>query len=137
MTIDSELWRAEARDLNGCLHYTIIKQKPNLFKVITSVSQGLLFLLAMLLQCISKISTVSWFLTSFVFIMSPFVPELAVDALCLCFKSKHLIKQIHILHCLNIINLINVLPTGYFINQAFQEDTHNHSRKRSHSRRET
>lgn len=40
--------------------------------------QILVILLAILLQCISKDNTASWFLTSVVFIMSPIVSELTV-----------------------------------------------------------
>ena len=83
-----------------------------------------MILLAILLQCISK----SLFLTSFVFIKSPAVLEFTVNSLSLFFKFRHIIKQIHIFHCLNIINLINVLPTGYFIYQAFQGYTCDHFR---------
>ena len=77
----------------------------------TSVRQVPLFLLAILLQCISKVNTASCFY--FIFIMSPVVSELTLHAVCLCFKLRRLAKQIPTLH--NIINLINVLSIGYFI----------------------
>ena len=52
-------------------------------------------------------------LTSFVFIMSPVFSEFTLHPVCLCFKFRHLTKQIPNLH--SIINLINVLSIGYFI----------------------
>ena len=45
--------------------------------------------------------------------MSPVVSELTLHAVCLCFKFRHLTKQISTLH--NIVTLINVLSIGYFI----------------------
>ena len=69
-------------------------------------------LLAILLQCISKENTASCFLTFFVFIMSPVVSELTLHTVCLCFKFRHLTKQIPTLHN---INLVSVLSIGYFI----------------------
>ena len=111
MPVDAEQWRTEIGSFNGCLHYAVIKLKSNLFHIVTSVSQVLMFLLAVLLQYISKHNTASCFLTSFVFIMSPVVSELTFHAVCICFR--HLTKQILTLH--NIINLVNVLSIGYFI----------------------
>ena len=93
--------------------FNFIKLKLNLLHIITSVSQVLVFLLAIPHQCISKDNTGSCFLTSFVFIMSPVVSELTLHAVCLFFKLRHLPKQILTLH--NIINLVNVLSIGYFI----------------------
>ena len=75
-----------------------------------SVSQVLVFLLAILLQFISKDNTASCFLTCFVFIMSPVVSELKLHSVYLCFKFRHLTKQIPTLN--NFINLDNVLSTG-------------------------
>ena len=113
MQVDAEQWHAEIENFNGRLHYAVIKLKLNVFPIMTSVSQVLVFLLAILLQCISKDSTDSCFLTFFVYIMSPVVSELILHAVCLCFKFRHLTKQILTLH--NIINLVNVLSVGYFI----------------------
>ena len=73
--LDSEQWHTEIENFNGCLHYAVTRLKLNLFHMKTSVSQVLVFLLAILLQCISK-NTTSCVLTVFVFIMSPAVSEL-------------------------------------------------------------
>ena len=113
MPVDTEQWCEEIGNFNACLHYAVIKLKLNLFNIMTSVKQVPLFLLAILLQCISKVNTASCFLTSFVFIMSPVVSELTRHAVCLCFKFRRLSNQIPTLH--NIINLINVLSIDYFI----------------------
>ena len=113
MPVDAEQWRAEIGNFNGCLHYAVIKLKLNLSHIMTSVSQVLVFLLAILLQWISKDSTASCFLSFFVFVMSPVVSELTLHAVCLCFEFRHLTKQIPTLQ--NIINLVNVLSIGYFI----------------------
>ena len=66
----------------------------------TSVSQVLVFLFAILLHCILKDKAASCFSTSFVFIMSPVVSELTFHAVCLCFRFRHLTKQIPTLHIL-------------------------------------
>ena len=84
-----------------------------LFHIMTSASQVLVFLLAMPLQCISKDNTASCFLNFFVFIMSPVVSEFTLHVVCLCFKLRHLTKQIPTLH--NIINLVNVLSTIHWL----------------------
>lgn len=46
---------------NWCLHHAIIKLKLNLFNIITTVSQVIVFLLAILHLCISKVNIVSCF----------------------------------------------------------------------------
>ena len=109
---DAEQWRAEIGNFNGCLHYAVVKLKLNLSHAMTSVSQVLVFLLAILLQWISKDNTASCFLTFFLFVMSPVFSELTLHAVCLCFKFRHLTKQIPTLHN---INLVSVLSIGYFI----------------------
>ena len=108
MPVDAEQQCAKIGNFNGCLHYAVIKLRLNLFNMMTSVSQVLVFL-----QCISKENSASCFLAFFVFIMSPVVSELTLHAVCLCFKFRHLTKQIPTLH--NIINLVSVLSIGYFI----------------------
>ena len=113
MPVDAAQWRAEIGNFNGYLHYAVIKLKLNIFHLMTSVSQVLVFSLAILLQCIWKDNTASCFLTFFVFIMSPVVSELTLHAVCLCFRFRYLTKQIPTLH--NIINLVNVLSIGYSI----------------------
>ena len=80
--------------------------------IVRSVSQVLVFLIAILPQCISKENTTSCFLTFFVFIMSPGVLELPLHAVCLCFKFRHLTKNLPTFHN---IQLVNVLSFGYFI----------------------
>ena len=87
--------------------YAVIKLKLNLFHIMTNVSHVLLFLLAILLQCISRDNTVSCFLTSFVFIMSPIVSELTLHAVFLCFRFRYFTNQIPTLH--KIINLVSFI----------------------------
>ena len=66
MPVGTEQWHAKIGHFNGCLRYAVIKLKLNLFHSMASVSQVLLFLLAIILQHISKDNTASCFLTSFV-----------------------------------------------------------------------
>ena len=113
MPRETEQWRAQIGNFNGYFHYAVIKLKLNLFHIMTSVIQVLVFLLAILLQYNSKDNAASCFLSTFVFIVSPVFSELTFPAVCLCFKFRHLTKQIPTLH--NIINLNNVLSNGYFI----------------------
>ena len=61
MPLDAEQWRAEIGNSNGCLYYAVIRLKLNLFHIIANVRQVLVFLLVILLQCISKDSTASCF----------------------------------------------------------------------------
>ena len=63
---DAEQWHAEIRNFNLCLHYPAISLTLNLFHIMTSAYQVLVFLHAILLQCISKENTASHFLISFV-----------------------------------------------------------------------
>ena len=74
-------------NFNGCLHYAVIKPKLSLFHIMASVTQVLVLLLAILLQCISKENTASCFLTSFVFIMSLVASKLTYHAVCLFSNS--------------------------------------------------
>ena len=46
MPVDNERCRAEIGNFNKCLHYAFNKLKINLFNIMTSVSQVLVFLLA-------------------------------------------------------------------------------------------
>ena len=101
---------AETGKFNGCLHYAVIRLKLNLFHIMASISQVLVFLLAILLQCISKDNAASCFLMLFVFIMSPVISELTLHAVCLCFNKDFYVSTLH-----NIINLINALSIGYFM----------------------
>ena len=109
MPVDTEKWRK----FNWCLHYPIIKLKSNLFPITASVSQVLVFLLAILLQWILNDNTAACFLTSSVFILSPVVSEFKLHTVCLCFEFRHLTKQI--LFFYNIIDLVNVPSIGYFM----------------------
>ena len=114
MLWDNASWRwaiaCRNREFYFNLHYAIIKLKLNLFHIMTSGTKVLLFLLAILLQCISKENNTSYFLRFFVSIMSPVVSELTV---CLCFEFRHFTKPIPTLH--TIIDFFNVLSIGYFI----------------------
>ena len=109
MPVDTEKWRK----FNWCLRYPIIKLKSNLFPITASVSQVLVFLLAILLQWILNDNTAACFLTSSVFILSPVVSEFKLHTVCLCFEFRHLTKQI--LFFYNIIDLVNVPSIGYFM----------------------
>ena len=115
MPVDIEQWQVEIGHFNGCLHHTIVKLKLNLFNIITSVSQVIMFLLAILHLCISKVNIVSCFYY-LLYIVCHLLPQNSQFILFVCFKFRYLIKQIPILHCLNIINLISVISTGYVIN---------------------
>ena len=59
MPADDEQLRAEIGSFNGCLHYAVIKPKLNLFHIMTSISQIVVFLITILLQYISKDNTAS------------------------------------------------------------------------------
>ena len=43
MPVDTEQWLAETENFNGCLHYSVIKLKLNLFHVMTGANQALVF----------------------------------------------------------------------------------------------
>ena len=60
MPVHTEQFLAEIRNFNGYLHCVCSKLKLHLFHIMTSISQILVFLLVILLQCISKDSTSSW-----------------------------------------------------------------------------
>ena len=107
MPVDAEQWRAEIGNFNGCLHYAVIKLKLNLFHVMTNVSQFLVFLLAILLQCISKGNTASCFLTYFVFIMSPVVLELTPHAVCASNSDISLHRFLLCIISKSVINLFS------------------------------
>ena len=113
MPVDTEKSGVKIGKFNWCLHYAIIKLKSNLFHITASVSQVLVFLLAILLQWILNDNTAACFLTSSVFILSPVVSEFKLHAVCLCFEFRRLTKQI--LFFYNIINLVNVPSIGYFM----------------------
>ena len=90
MSIDTEQWGTDIGNFNRYSHYAIIKL--NLFNIMASLSGRLVFLLVIMLQCISKVNTVFYFLMSLEFITSPAVSELTVDTFCLCPKFSYLIK---------------------------------------------
>lgn len=115
MPIHTEQWQGEIGNFNGCLHHAIIKLKLNLFNIMTTISQVLVFLLAILHPYISKVNIVSCFFFTFC-IMSLVASELTADTLCLCFKFRYFIKQIPTFYCLNSFNVISVISTGYVIN---------------------
>ena len=87
-----------------------MKLKLNLFHNMTSVSQVLVFLLAILLQCISKDDIASCFFN----IYCIYYVTCCLRTHCLSmFQIQVSTKQIPTLH--NIINFVNVLSIGYFI----------------------
>ena len=113
MPVDTEKSGVKIGKFNWCLHYAIIKLKSNLFPITASVSQVLVFLLAILLQWILNDNTAACFLTSSVFILSPVVSEFKLHTVCLCFEFRHLTTQF--LFFYNIIDLVIVPSVGYFM----------------------
>ena len=100
---------AEVWNFNGYLHHAVVHLKLNLFHIMTS--QVLVFLLAILLQCVSKDNTASCFLMPFVFII-----------VTCCLRTHKFMMFVYVLDSdislsrfpLYII-LINILSIGYFI----------------------
>ena len=117
MLVDIEQWRAEIGSFNGHFHGIIMKLELNLFNIISSLSQVLAFIFALLFQYISNVHTAFYFLKIFcVFFLSTVVLKFTVHNLFLCFNfSQYIYNQISIFYCLNTIKIFNVLYSGYFL----------------------
>ena len=117
MSVDIEQWCTEIGNCNGHFHGVIMKLELNLFNIISSLSQVLAFIFALLFQYISNVDTAIYFLTIFfVFALSIVVLKFTVHNLFLCFNfSQHINNQISIFYHLNIIKILNVLYSGYFL----------------------
>ena len=117
MLVDIEQWHAEIGNFNGHFHSVIIKLQPNLFNIISSLSQVLAFIFALLFQHISNVDPAFYFLTIFSpLALTTVVLKFIVHHLFLCFKfSQHVHNQIPFLYCLNTIKIVNFLYSGYFL----------------------
>ena len=94
-----------------------MKLELNLFNIISSLSQVLAFIFALLFQYISNVDTAFYFLTIFcVFSLLTAVLKFTVHFILLCFNfSQHIYNQISIFYCLNTIKILNVLYSSYFL----------------------
>ena len=117
MPVNIEQWRAEIGNFNGHFHGIIMKLELNLFNIISSLSQVLAFIFALLFQYISNVHAAFYFLTTFcVFFLSTVVLKFTIHNLFLCFNfSQHIYNQISIFYCLNTIEILNALYSGYFL----------------------
>ena len=117
MQVDIKQGLAEIGSFKGHFHGVIMKLKVNLFNIISSLSQVLALIFALLYQYISNVDTAFYFVTIyFVFAMSNGVLKFTVHNLFLCFNfSQHIYNQISMFYCLNTIKIFNVLYSGYFL----------------------
>ena len=74
MPVDNEQWHTEIGSFNGNFHSVIMKLELNLINIISSLSQVLALVFALLFQYISNVDTAFCFLTIFfVFALSTFI----------------------------------------------------------------
>ena len=97
MPVDIEQWCAEIGNFNGHFHGIIMKLELNLFNIISSLSQVLVFIFALLFQYISNVDTAFYFLTKF------------------CVFSLLTVVLKFTVHSIFFIKILNVLYSSYFL----------------------
>ena len=97
MPVDIEQWYAEIGNFNGHFHGIIMKLELNLFNIISSLSQVLVFIFVLLFQYISNMDTAFYFLTKF------------------CVFSLLTVVLKFTVHSIFFIKIFNVLYSSYFL----------------------
>ena len=117
MLVDIEQWHAKIGSFNGHFYGVIMKLELNLFNIISSLSEVLAIIFALLFQYISNLDTAFYSSSmSFVFVLSTVVLKLTVYNIILYLISVIIYTiRFQFVCCVNTIKILNVLYSGYFL----------------------